>query len=131
MGDGLSRIVAPDSWGSQERLGAGRTGVVQAHHSREQSVEVVDDEHDMLPLSRSDHAGAGFFRKEEVPHTYPLVSKYVLMEHTAMKPGYLGVRRGVPLFAEGNVATRCLANLLITRVTASTNSACHTTDPGG
>jgi hypothetical protein len=41
----LSRIIAHDEWVGPQRLAAVRTGVVQARHSREQAVMIVDDEH--------------------------------------------------------------------------------------
>jgi len=96
--DGLSRIIAHDSWVSPQRLRAVRTGFVQAHHSREQTVDVVDNEHDVLPLFRVshrhrseeisersipllpdalNHSGDWFFRNEGVPKYVPqMLSKY-------------------------------------------------------
>jgi len=45
MVDRLSRIITHDERVRPQRLGAVRTGFVQARHSREQTVVVVDDEH--------------------------------------------------------------------------------------
>src|SRR5690349_19296201 len=45
MVDRLSRIIAHDERVRPQRLGAVRTGFVQAYYSRQQAVVVVDDEH--------------------------------------------------------------------------------------
>jgi hypothetical protein len=52
MVDGLSRIITHDERVRPQRLGAVRTGFVEASHSRQQAVGIVDDEDDGLPLFR-------------------------------------------------------------------------------
>ncbi len=48
-----SRIIAHDERVRPQRLGAVRTGFVQAHHSRQQALAVVDDEHWVVLLHQS------------------------------------------------------------------------------
>src|SRR5215469_4689662 len=49
----LRSIIAHDEWVGLQRLRAVWTGVVQTHHSRQQAVGVVDNEHLVVLLHQS------------------------------------------------------------------------------